>query len=304
MLTVFRSEGSASLRRIPMWLVGSDGTTPASAGGGQPQINWLARGTATVNTAATLSLVSANAGEHYVELSASEVSAVGIAAIHYRAAAVLPNSTYFQIAAFDSNDSVRLGLFGLPNAVAEAAGGLITRGTGTGQLHVSSGSVGLIAQTHSGATIGGLTSGVTLFADTHSGATIQGLSRINSSVTIADATYSSVTVRVDPQNYSGLTVGVGNLAPGNYSGVSVEVMNLLQSVRSQIADDFLFRDIAGGGFGGRSVQEALRPLRNRVDLEGSTMTVYTEDDTTSSWTASVTTTSTSQFIAGVNPGGP
>jgi len=304
MITVYRSEGSASLRRIPMWLVGSDGTTPASAGGGQPQINWLARGTATVNTAATLSLVSANAGEHYVELSASEVSAVGIAAIHYRAAAVLPNSTYFQIAAFDSNDSVRLGLFGLPNAVAEAAGGLITRGTGTGQLHVSSGSVGLIAQTHSGATIGGLTSGVTLFANTHSGATIQGVLRNDSSVTIANATYSAVTVRVDPISYSGLTVGVGNIAPASYSGVSVEVINVLQSVRSEIADDFLRRDLSGGGFGGRTVQDALRPLRNRVDLEGSTMTVYTEDDVTSAWTASVTTTSTSQFIAGVNPGGP
>lgn len=287
-----------------MWLVGSDGTTPASAGGGQPQINWLARGTATVNTAATLSLVSANAGEHYVELSASEVSAVGIAAVHYRAAAVLPNSTYFQIAAYDSNDSVRLGLFALPNAAAEASGGLITMGTGTGQLHVSSGSVGLKAQTHSGATMGGLTSGVTLFANTHSGATIDGVNRVNSSVTIANGTYSSVTVRLDTVVYSGVTVGVGNIAPASYSGVSVEVLNVLQSVRSQIADDFLRRDLAAGGFGGRSVQDALRPLRNRVDLEGSTMTVYTEDDATSAWTASITTTSSEQFISGVNPGGP
>ena len=304
MLTVYRSEASASLRRIPMWLVGSDGTTPASAGGGQPQINWLARGTTTVNTAATLSLVSANAGEHYVELSASEVSAVGIAAIHYRAAAVLPNSTYFQIAAYDSNDSVRLGLFALPNAVAAAAGGLPTFGTGTGQLNLSSGSVGLIATTHSGATVAGLSSGVTLFANTHSGATIQGLTLLNSGVTINSATYSSVTVRVDPQAYSGLTVGVSNIAPASYSGVTVGVGDMLQSVRSMIADDFLFRDLAGGGFGGRSVQDALRPLRNRVDLEGSTMTVYTEDDVTSAWTASVTTTSNSQFISGVNPGGP
>jgi hypothetical protein len=303
MLTIYRSEASASLRRIPMWLVGSDGTTPASAGGGQPQINWLARGTATVNTAATLSLVSANAGEHYVELSASEVSAVGIAAIHYRAAAVLPNSTYFQIAAYDSNDSVRLGLFALPNAAAAASGGLPTFGTGTGQLNLSSGSVGLIATTHSGATVAGLSSGVTLFANTHSGATIQGLTLLNSGVTINNATYSAVTVRVDPQNYSGLTVGVGNLAPGSYSGVSVEVTNILQSVRSQIADDFLRRDIAAGAFGGRSVQDALRPLRNRVLIEGSTMTVYTEDDATSAWTASVSTIA-DVVVTGINPAGP
>lgn len=305
MITVYRSEASASLRRIPMWLVGSDGTTPASAGGGQPQINWLARGTATVNTAATLSLVSANAGEHYVELSASEVSATGVAAIHYRAAAVLPNSTYFQISAFDSGDSVRLGLFALPNAVAEAAGGLITMGTGTGQLHVSSGSVGLKAQTHSGATLGGLTSGVTLYANTHSGATIQGLSRIDSSVTIANATYSSVTVRVDPQAYSGLTVGTNNIAPGTYSGVTVEVSNIAQSTRSLIADDLLRRSLAAGAPGtSRSVQDALRALRNRVLIAGSVMTVYSEDDATSAWTASVATTSDTAHISGIDPAGP
>lgn len=287
-----------------MWLMGSNGTSPATAeAGGQPQINWLARGAATVNTAATLSLISANAGEYYVELSASEVSATGMGAIHYRSGNAIPNSTYFQIGAFDSGDSTRLGLFSLPNAAAEAAGGLITRGVGTGQLHVSTGSVGLIAQTHSGATIGGLTSGVTLYADTHSGATIPGVTRVNSSVTIANATYSSVTVRIEPVAYSGATVGVGNIAAGSYSGVSVEVANILQSVRSQIADDLLRRDIAAGAFGGRSVQEALRPLRNRVLIEGSTMTVYSEDDATSSWTASVTTTEDA-IITGVNPGGP
>lgn len=288
-----------------MWLVGSDGTSPpASQAGGQPQINWLPRGTATVNTAATLSLVSQNAGEYYIELNASEVSAVGIAAVHYRAASVLPASTYFQIAAFDSNDSTRLGLFALPNAAAEASGGLITRGTGTGQLLVSSGSVGLIAQTHSGATVGGLTSGVTLFANTHSGATIQGVTRINSSVTVADALYSAVTVRLDLQNYSGATVGAGNIAAGTYSGVTVSTGNIAQSARSLIADDFLLRNIASGQPGGRTVRDALRALRNKIAVGGSTVTVYTEDDATSAWTASITTTADTSHIASMDPGGP
>lgn len=287
MLNVYRSEGSASLRRIPMWLVGSNGTTPATGeSGGQPQINWIPRGTATVNTAATLSLVSANAGEYFVELSASEVSALGVAAVHYRSASAIPNSTYFQIVNYDSGDSTRLGLFSLPNAAAEAAGGLITRGTGTGQLHVSSGSVGLLAQTHSEVTI-------------------QGITRVNSSVTIADANYSSVTVRIAPVLYSGATVGVGNIAAGSYSGVSVEVTNILQSARSLIADDFLLRSLAGGqpGTDGRSVQNALRSSRNRVLIDGSTMTVYTEDDTTSAWTASVSTVA-DIVVSGVNPAGP
>lgn len=39
----------------------------------------------------------------------------------------------------DPYDSVRAGLSALPNAAAEASGGLITRGTGTGQLSVASG---------------------------------------------------------------------------------------------------------------------------------------------------------------------
>jgi hypothetical protein len=44
-----------------------------------------------------------------------------------------------QIVSVDVNDSVRAGLTALPNAAAEASGGIITRGTGTGQLTVTSG---------------------------------------------------------------------------------------------------------------------------------------------------------------------
>lgn len=280
-MLIYRSEASASLRRVPLWLVSSDGTTPAGAeGAGQPQINWLGRGTATVNTTATLSLVSANAGEYYVELSASEVSALGMLAVHYRSATAIANSAYAQVVNFDSGDSTRLGVVALPNAAANASGGLPLKGT----LH----------------------SDLTVRIDpvAYSGLTIDGVSRINSSVTIANALYSSVTVRVDPQAYSGLTVGVSNIGAGSFSGVTIEVSNIAQSARSLIADDLLLRDLATGqaGTGGRSVQNALRALRNRVEISGSTMTVYTEDDSTSAWTASVTTTSDTA-IAGVNPAG-
>ena len=283
MLDINTSEGSASLRRVPIWLVGSDGTTPPSTqAGGQPQINWLARGTATVNTAATLSAVSVNAGEYYVELSASEVSCPGVAAIHYRSAAAIPNSTFFKCVRYDSNDSMRLGLFALPNAAAEAAGGIVTRGTGTGQLNVSSGSVGILAATHSGVTI-------------------DGVNRINSSVTPANALYSALTVRIDPQNYSGLSVGAANFAPGNWSGVS---FSLVSEAAQASADAFLGRSLAQNADGGRTVQDALRPLRNRVDITGGSIgTTYTEDDSTSAWTFSVTTTTDASVINSINPAG-
>ena len=40
-----------------------------------------------------------------------------------------------QLVAYDPQDTVRLGLTALPNAAAEAAGGLFTRGTGAGQIN-------------------------------------------------------------------------------------------------------------------------------------------------------------------------
>lgn len=42
---------------------------------------------------------------------------------------------YIELVAFDPADAVRLGLTALPNAAAEAAGGLYTRGTGAGQIN-------------------------------------------------------------------------------------------------------------------------------------------------------------------------
>lgn len=43
--------------------------------------------------------------------------------------------TVAQVVAFNPNDAVRLGLTALPNANANAANGLFTRGTGAGQIN-------------------------------------------------------------------------------------------------------------------------------------------------------------------------
>jgi hypothetical protein len=300
MILVYNSQASASLRRIPMWLVGSNGTTPPTTqAGAQPQINWLSRGAVTVNTAATLSAVSVLAGEYYVELALSEVSAIGVAQVQFGGAAVLPASTYFQIANWDSGNSADMGVAGFSQVT----------------LHQG---------THSNATIQGVQnyaniSNVTLAAGTHSNVTIQGVTQMGSSVTIHDADYSAVTVRISPQAYSGLTVGVVNIAPAtysgvtvgisgiapaSYSGVTVEVSNIARASMQSQADRVLLRGLATNSDGGRTVQDALRPLRNRVALAGSIMTVFTEDDATSAWTSSVATSSVAAPIIGLDPSGP
>ena len=58
----------------------------------------------------------------------------------------------------------------------------------------------------------------------------------------------------------------------------------------EIADRILARNIAGGSDTGRIVTDALRILRNRVAIAAGTMTVYEEDDLTSAWTATISTT--------------
>jgi hypothetical protein len=288
-LTIYRSSNSLSLNRVPIWLVGSDGTSPATGeAAGQPQICWHARGTATVNTSGTLSAVSANAGLYHVELTASEISCLGVFSVHYRSANAIAQTVFGKIVNYDSGDSVRFGQFALPNAAAEAAGGLITNGTGAGQLAVSSGSVGLQAITHSGATIKGIEnyaniSNVTLAAGTHSNVTIQGVTLLNSGVTINNATYSSVTVRMQGVLYSGLTI----------DGVNI----VSTAGERSIASSWMSTNLGNA----RLAQEALFVLRNRVAVSGSTMTVYLTDDATSSWTASVTTGTAT--ITNLDPGG-
>jgi len=358
-----------------MWFVTSDGTSPATGeSGGQPQITWHGRGTATVNTSGTLSLVSANAGLYHVELTASEVSALGMFSTQYRSATAIHNTVFGKIVNYDSGDSTRLGVFALPNAAADASGGLIVMGTGTNQLQPSLGSVGLRAIIHSQATVGGadnitprnysgvsveiksggiqtlsigagnysgmsveiktkgiatnsietantyssLTiqglsnyanisnvtlaagthsnvtikgienyaniSSVTLNIGTHSGATIQGVTRVNSSVTPADALYSAVTVRIDGVSYSGATIdGVRFLSTAGE-----------RSVASSLLSTSL------GGTTPRLIQQSFELLRNRVQVSGSTMTVYKADDTTSSWTATISTGTATVY--GVQPG--
>jgi hypothetical protein len=46
-----------------------------------------------------------------------------------------PNMTMIPLVPYDPQDAVRMGLTALPNAAAEAAGGLFTRGTGAGQIN-------------------------------------------------------------------------------------------------------------------------------------------------------------------------
>jgi hypothetical protein len=73
------------------------------------------------------------------------------------------------------------------------------------------------------------------------------------------------------------------------------------------ADALLDRDMSTGTDSGsstvRTVRQALRFSRNKFAISGGTLTVYKEDDSTSSWTSAVTTTAGDPVTAS-DPAGP
>ena len=288
------SESVASRRVVYLWCVGSNGTSPStSETGGQPQFS--IGGLPASNTANVLLASHVTQGEYAVALTASECSVIGQGIVRYNSANCLETSTPFQVVAYNSGDSMRLGLFALPNAAAAAAGGVLVFGTGTGAINPSSGSVDAQYLDLSSK----LTVGVgTIKAATYSGVTV------GSAATILAGTYSGITVAVNAiaaGTYSGVTVGsVATILAGDYSStVTVGVGTINVASTRSIADKTLGRNIAGGSDTGRTVSEALYMLRNKVQVGASTMTVFQTDDTTTAWTASTTTGSNT--IASVDP---
>ena len=74
-------------------------------------------------------------GLYKIAGNATDSNTVGELWIHATGTAADPTDTSYTIVAYDPFDSVRLGLTALPNAAAEAAGGLYTRGSGAGQIN-------------------------------------------------------------------------------------------------------------------------------------------------------------------------
>jgi hypothetical protein len=117
-----QSEGPAARRRFPVYLVdATDGITPETGeSGGQPQISKA--GGAWGNTTATLSALGN--GGYYVELTATELDTLGTIQVRYKSANTAEFNAPGVVVAYNQHDAVRLGITALPNAAANAAGGL------------------------------------------------------------------------------------------------------------------------------------------------------------------------------------
>jgi len=79
------------------------------------------------------------------------------------------------------------------------------------------------------------------------------------------------------------------ITAGTIAASSLDSTKATADFYNEAADKLLARNIAGASSTGRVVKEALYTLRNKVDASSSVVTVYGTDDSTSAWTASVTT---------------
>ncbi len=74
-------------------------------------------------------------GLYKVAGNATDSNTLGELWIHATGTGADPTDTAYTVVPYDPFDAVRLGLTALPNAAAEAAGGLYTRGSGAGQIN-------------------------------------------------------------------------------------------------------------------------------------------------------------------------
>jgi uncharacterized protein YjbJ (UPF0337 family) len=74
-------------------------------------------------------------GWYQVAGNATDTNTLGPLLLHATATGADPTDVCYHVVAYDPQDAVRAGLTALPNAAAEAAGGLYTRGAGAGQIN-------------------------------------------------------------------------------------------------------------------------------------------------------------------------
>ncbi len=121
----------------------------------------------------------------------------------------------------------------------------------------------------------------------------------DSTLVIGSAAGTGVKIYLDANS---ITAGV-------IANNAIDAAAITADADEAVADAILNRNLAGGGNGtgattDRTVCSALRALRNRSGISGTTLTVYQEDDTAEAWTATVSTSAGANPVTGIDPTGP
>jgi len=126
-------------------------------------------------------------------------------------------------------------------------------------------------------------------------ATISDTDFADGALVIAGASGTGVKAYLAPNS---ITAGV-------VASNSIDADALATDAITEIADGILARDIGSGTnavtLNERTVRSALRALRNKSSIATSTLTVTTENDSTTAWTATVSSSATADPVTGIDP---
>jgi hypothetical protein len=304
MFQIKQSETTAARRRIPVLFVSStDGFTPTTPTSPAAYISTNGGTFVATTNAVTLETLAAGqsaSGCYYLELTAAEVGTLGVINVNVQSTNCRQYNAVIQVMAYDAYDVVRIGLTALPNAAAGANGGLPT-GDASGRVTVGSNA----DKTGYSLTTAPLTS--TQTADAVWNALLASYTTANTfgaRLIRGTSTSPSYETFITASNHIACDVHAmqtGVITAAAIAANAITSAELDATALAAIADYLLLRklDRTGQGTGStsneRTVLSALRYLRNKVDISASTMTIFAEDDTTTAWTSTLTST------AGLNP---
>ena len=230
---------------------------------------------------------------------------------------------YIELVAYDPYDATRLGLTALPNADADAAGGLPISDAGGLDLDTLDSNVSAVL-TDTSTTLDNLVDDLETRlgtpSDLGSGATIAanmvdieaqtddigaagaGLTAVPWNANWDAEVQSEVQDAIEANHLDHLMASATSLTTDIITASSLKT-----DAVNEIADGILDRDMSTGTDSGsstvRTPRQALRLLRNRWTSSAGSLTVYKEDDSTTSWTGTLTTDSGADPITENNPAG-
>ena len=213
-----------------------------------------------------------SSGWYKVSLDTTDTGTVGPLAIRGAVATIDDVGVLVQVVKATNG-----GLTALPDTACTTNASLVTAGTGTSQISVSSGQVILQAGTGTGQ---------------------------------LDFTSGVVKANVTQNAGSAITSasGIQEVKVASIAANAVTAASMAADAGAEIADAVLDRDMSTGTDSGsttvRTPRQALRFLRNKWDIAAGTLTVKKEDDSTTSWTSTVSTDAAAVPVIGNDPAGP
>lgn len=168
-----------------------------------------------------------------------------------------------------------------------------TTATLASTTNITAGTITTVTNLTNAPTNGDLTATMKTSVQTAADAAVTANTLVNAIAGYIDTEVAAIKAKTDNLPASPAAVG--------------SAMTLTSGERNSVADALLDRDMSTGTDSGsttvRTVRQALRAFRNKWSIAAGTLTVYKEDDATTSWTADVTT-GASDPVNTIDPAGP